>query len=288
MFIQYIKNYLIGKKKNKISLELLNYHLNYRKKYPNLIAPTFDYIATICSVFGMYEQDELKCIERLLKKHCKNKYIIDCGANFGNHTLFFSKFAKRVFSFEPNYITYECLRLNTLHNKKVRIYNYGLLNKKTKKEMHIVTGNLGASSIYKKKNSKSIIANFKKLDSFKEILNKNISLIKIDVEDSEFELIDGAKKILKKNPIILFEVSDYKFNNRFCEVLKNKFNYKFLYVLKKHDFSKQNIFFRILSKIIMSIKYHNTENNFTINLASNVSERSGNSHFAIISKNKLF
>ena len=66
--------------------------------------------------------------------------------------------------------------------------------------MHIVSGNSGASSIYKKKNSKTTFANFKKLDSFKEILNKNISLIKIDVEDSEFELIEGAKKILKKKP----------------------------------------------------------------------------------------
>ena len=288
MFIQYIKNYLIGRKKNKISLELLNYHLSYRKKFPNLIAPTFDYIANVCSVFGMYEHDELKCIERVLKKHCKNKYIIDCGANIGNHTLFFSKFAKGVFSFEPNYITYECLRLNTLNNKKVKIYNYGLLNKVTKKKMHIVSGNLGASSIYKKKNSKPTFANFKKLDSFKEILNKDISLIKIDVEDSEFELIEGAKKILKKNPIILFEVSDFKFNNRFCNVLKNEFNYKFLYVLKKYDFSSQNFFFRILRKITMSIKNNSTENNFTINLAENVSERSGNSHFAIISKKKIF
>lgn len=259
MFIQYLKRYLIGRKKNKILLELLNYHASYRKKYPNLISPTFDYIANVCSVFGMYEHDELKCIERVLTKHCKNKYIIDCGANIGNHTLFFSKFAKGVFSFEPNYITYECLRLNTLSNKNVKIYNYGLLNKLTQKKMHIVTGNLGSASIYKKKNSKSTFANFKKLDSFKEILNKDISLIKIDVEDSEFELIEGAKKILKKNPIILFEVSDFKFNNRFCNVLKNEFNYKFLYVLKKYDFSSQNFFFRILRKITMSIKNNSTE-----------------------------
>jgi FkbM family methyltransferase len=287
MLIKYLKYYLAGRKKNRTILELLKLHSNYRNKYPNLIAPTFDYIATCCSVFGMYEKDELKCIENLLKKYCKNKYIIDCGANFGNHTLFFSNFSKGVFAFEPNYITYECLRLNTLNNKKIKIYNYGLLNKKIKTKMHFIDGNLGTSSINKIKNSKFIYANFKKLDSFKEISNKEISFMKIDVEDSEFKLIQGAKKILKKIPIILFEVSNYKSNDKFCEILKNKFSYKFLYVLKKHNFSKKDIFLNILNKIISIVKNKNYNNNFQVALAKKVSERSGNSHFAILSKKKI-
>lgn len=287
MFIQYFKKYLIGRKKNKILIDILKLHNDYRQKYPNLIAPIFDYISTAYSVFGLYEKEELECIEKLLKKYCKNKYVIDCGSNYGNHTLFFSKFARGVFSFEPNLLTYQCLKLNTLNNKKIKIYNYGLLDKKIKKNLYVVNGNLGASSIFKKKNSNTIACNFRKLDSFKEILNKNISLIKIDVEDSELKLIKGAKKILNKRPIILFEVSDLKLNDKFCEILRNRHKYKFLYVLKKHDFSKNNIIVNIFNKLVASIKNNSTDNKFTINLASSVSERSGGSHFAILSKYKL-
>ena len=151
MFKNYVLKYLDGRKKNKLLLQLLNYHSKYRKKYPNLITPTFDYIGSVCSVFGMYENEELECIEKLLKKHCKNKYVIDCGANYGNHTLFFSRFAKGVFSFEPNFITYGCLKLNTLSEKKIKIYNFGLLDKNIKKKFYTVNGNLGSSSINKKK-----------------------------------------------------------------------------------------------------------------------------------------
>ena len=287
MFINYILDYLDGKKKNKLLLQLLNYHSKYRKKYPNLISPTFDYISSACSVFGMYEMEELECVKKILKKNCRNKYVVDCGANYGNHTLFFSKFAKGVFAFEPNFITHECLRLNTWNNKKIKIYNYGLLDKNVKKKFYSVSGNLGASSIYKKQNSSSTVCNFRKLDSFREILNKNISLIKIDVEDAEFKLINGAKKILKKNPIILFEISNPSVNDKFHKILKKKFQYKFLYVLKKKNFSKGNIVLNILYKFIDSIKNKSTDNKFTINLVNSVSERSGNSHFAILSKNEL-
>ena len=153
--------------------------------------------------------------------------------------------------------------------------------------MYVTDGNLGATSAYKKKNNKYNISNFKKLDSFKEILSKNISLIKIDVEDAEFELIAGAKKLLKKNPLILFEVSDYEINDRFYRLLNQKYDYKFLYVLKKNDYKSKFIFISILKKIVSSIKKKTTKNNFFINEAKSVSERSGNSHFAIISKKKL-
>ena len=287
MFLKYIFKYLEGRKKNRILLELLNYHTKYRIRYPNLVSPTYDYIGTVCSVFGMYEKDELECIKNLLKKYCKNKYIIDCGANIGNHTLFFSEFAKGVYSFEPNFLSFNCLKLNTFEKKNIKIFNYGLWSKNTKKKLYVMDGNLGATSIFKKKNTKSNISNFKKLDSFKELLNKNISLIKIDVEDAEFELINGAKKLLKKNPLILFEVSDYEINDKFYNLLKKKYDYKFLYVLKKDDYSKHNIILSTLKKFINSIKKRSTDNNFFIDNAKSVSERSGNSHFAIISKKKL-
>ena len=287
MFIQYFKNYLVGRKKNKILIDLLKFHNDYRKKYPNLIAPIFDYISSAYSVFGFYEREELECVEKLLKKYCRNKYVIDCGANYGNHTLFFSKFSKGVFSFEPNFLTYECLKLNTTNNKKIKIYNYGLLNKKMKKNFYIVNGNLGASSIFKKKNSNTVVCNFRKLDSFKEILNKKISLIKIDVEDSELKLIEGAKKILSKKPIIFFEVSDLDASDKFYQILKKKYRYNFLYVLKKQDFSKNIMIVNIFNKFIASIKSNSTDNKFKINLANSVRERNGSSHFAILSKYKL-
>jgi len=288
ILIKYIKKYLEGKKKNRILLDLLKFNNEYRQKYPNLVAPIFDYIPTASKVYGLYEKEELESIEKLIKKYCKNKYIIDCGANIGNHTIFFSKFAKKVFAFEPFYLNYECLKLNTDNKKNIKIYNIGLLNKKINKKIYITEGNLGSASVKKRNHYTSYTyAKFNKLDNFNEILKKKNFIIKIDVEDSELELIAGASKVLKSKPIVIFEISDFILNDKFVSLLKKKFGYKFLYVLKKYDLSKYNFFVKILIRLFNILIYKKALYKFDLVLANSTRERNCNSHFAIISSKKL-
>jgi len=78
------------------------------------------------------------------------------------------------------------------------------------------------------------------LDSFvKKKKIKSIDLLKIDIEGSEYSMLQGAKDTLKKNKIktILIEICDKK------TVYKKKEN-KILDFLKRYNFSllKKNIY----------------------------------------------
>jgi hypothetical protein len=58
--------------------------------------------------FGAHEREQLEFSEKFIK----DKIVFDCGANFGNHSLFYSHLAKSVISIEPN-----TLALNELKTK---------------------------------------------------------------------------------------------------------------------------------------------------------------------------
>jgi tRNA G37 N-methylase Trm5 len=63
--------------------------------------------------FGAHEREQLE----FSKKFIQNKIVLDCGANFGNHSLFYSQFAKSVISIEPDILALENLKLKIKLNK---------------------------------------------------------------------------------------------------------------------------------------------------------------------------
>lgn len=182
-----------------------------------------DYISREISCFGLYEKDELNLIIKFLKKNYifKNKNCIDVGANIGNHSIFFSNFFKKIYSFEPNQNNFRCLENNTENIKNIEIYNCGLGDRNIKKTIYINPLNMGGSSfVYKTKIKKK--AKIVKLDN---LINKikDIFLIKIDVEGYEDKVIRGGLKVIKKfRPIILYEsfgkkkVTNLLIKNNYC------------------------------------------------------------------------
>ena len=55
----------------------------------------------------------------------KNFSALDIGANIGNHSVFLSKFFKKIHSFEPNPKTYDVLSLNSKYsNTKKSFINF--------------------------------------------------------------------------------------------------------------------------------------------------------------------
>lgn len=141
--------------------------------------------------------------------------IIDVGANIGFTTLVFAKLTGengKVISYEPDPINYEnCLnniRSNPFSN--IGLKKLGLGSTSGEFELVVITeSNRGGNRIQigENKNNSNLIK-VTTLDS--EVLTeKKIDLIKIDVEGFEFEVLKGAKQVLKRDyPIVFCEIDD--------------------------------------------------------------------------------
>jgi FkbM family methyltransferase len=186
-----------------------------------------------------------KRLVKTLKKINKNYHlIIDIGFSYGNYSnLFIKKLSpKRIIGFEASGKTYDQVK-NKFRNSKIRLYNIGVSSSTGKKKLNVYKKNSINSFQNIKKNS--LYSNFKKKifniqHGDYEITNistldrlcqnhKKISMLKIDVEGHELEVLKGGKKTLKKTKIILIEIHQ---TNQYVNYSKNKI-YKFL---KKENF----------------------------------------------------
>lgn len=235
----------------------LNFYKNrnyFKKVHKHSFAYFFnDTTSNQINLLGVYEYNELNEIINFIK----NKNLcLDIGANIGNHSIFFSKFFKKVYSFEPHPKILPLLKYNVKNIRNIKIFNYGLSDKK--KKILISDGNhhhLGGSSI-----NASGITKIKvnKLDNI--FKNKKIDFIKIDVEGYELKVLNGCKKILKHNSAILnieFDAKDFNEKNSIIKFLKkNNYKYFYFYSYNKNDFDGKirNILFKIIIIMIRGIK----------------------------------
>lgn len=137
--------------------------------------------------------------------------ILDIGANIGNHSLFFLKFLRcnKVHAFEPMESNLILLNKNTeAFLEKITIYDIALSDREGNLPLYnSQVDNDGGFSLHKYLNGSSFIVKNSiptiKLDSYN--LN-NITMIKIDVENHENEVLDGARDtIIRNKPIIFIE-----------------------------------------------------------------------------------
>ncbi|WP_372367624.1 FkbM family methyltransferase [Candidatus Uabimicrobium sp. HlEnr_7] len=145
-----------------------------------------------------------------LKKLCKKREVaIDIGANEGLYSYRMSNFFNKVYAFEINDSIVQDLR--ECSAKNIKIITVGLSSVTKQSTLFIPIQNKlelnGWASLYKnpqftKYREKKI--SITTLDSF---CIKNVSLIKIDVEGHELEVIQGALETIKKyRPIIIAEI----------------------------------------------------------------------------------
>lgn len=162
---------------------------------------------------------EIAFLDYLAKNYNNQMGILDIGANIGNHSLFFAKFLKceMVYSFEPFPRNISLLKMNMRnYADKSKIFEIALSDKEGKLPLYnSQAGNFGGFSLHSYSNGSSFIVNPSidviTLDS----LNlDNISMIKIDVENHENEVLEGAKNtIIRNKPIIFIENLFYNFPN---------------------------------------------------------------------------
>ena len=128
---------MISRKINIIINLLLEYfiRLNFnrkKEKFKKIHKYDFVYffndtIAKEISIHGIYEKDEIDILSKLISK---NDYVIDIGANIGNHSIGFSKIAKKVYSFEAHPKTFEILRFNCAEYKNIKLFKVGISKKR--------------------------------------------------------------------------------------------------------------------------------------------------------------
>lgn len=178
--------------------------------------------------------------EALIKKYfdLKKGVFIDVGANIGKYTILVGRrISGKVIAIEPEKRNFEVLKRNVELNKlnNVVLIDNACSSKNEIRKFFLDRIGSGTHSFYKTKIRGSIKGfihiNTERLDKIikKNLTNneiKKISLIKIDVEGAEADVLKGAIKTLKKShPKIIFEAWDEQYLKKIKEVLK-PFNYK--------------------------------------------------------------
>lgn len=150
---------------------------------------------------------------------------LDCGANIGNHSLFFACIsnANMIFSFEGNPKTFEILKknieLNALENR-VNIYNCVLgEHKGLAKIAHEEPNNIGATSF-----CEDVAGDTEMICIDDMSWEQKIDFIKMDVEGFEYFVLKGMKELLcRDKPVLWVEI--FPENYRRVRALLDEFGY---------------------------------------------------------------
>ena len=159
----------------------------------------------------------------LLKYLNKDETFIDIGAHFGFYSLLASDIVGpegRVLSFEPTTSTFNQLLKNITNsnNDNIKIYNLAAFSKKTEMEFNDYgLINSSFNSFFANRGEKNLEGKKIKVkavivDDFLEenLPDCRISLIKIDAESSEFQVLTGLQNTIHKHrPVIILEVGDF-------------------------------------------------------------------------------
>jgi FkbM family methyltransferase len=163
---------------------------------------------------------------QILKKISKNKkvFFLDCGANYGFYSLYVASLSKenKIFSYEASQDTAEDLKNNIKLNNFNNIYckNLAISDVAGKDVILSESSNDWESSIVRDnfKNKKNVTIKTTTIDS--ELMNEDLKdyvlAIKLDIEGNEFNALEGGNQNIDKNdPLIIIELSEYNFNNKY-------------------------------------------------------------------------
>jgi FkbM family methyltransferase len=153
----------------------------------------------------------------LFKSHLRpGMTVVDGGAHIGFYTLLAAQLvgsSGKVYSFEPDPYSYQCLVLNTLQNnyRNTNAIQKALSNKRESTIFYQSSGTISSSivdrclsaSFFKGQSVKKFFVQSTTLDL--ELKTSSVDLIKLDIEGAEPLAIEGMSKIINNNrPLVLF------------------------------------------------------------------------------------
>lgn len=172
-----------------------------------------------------------KILHNLSKIITPGTTVIDIGAHTGNMSVAYSLFANKVFAFEPNPATYEVLELNSTINKNIHPFNYAISDEEGALTFHYsdygfcnggfatrtnqgigVTGHTVPIDV--------MAINFENFIQEHEIELGNVSLIKIDAEGHDKDILKTLKHTISTHkPVLITEIYDGLHLNEITDLL---------------------------------------------------------------------
>jgi FkbM family methyltransferase len=156
--------------------------------------------------------------------------IIDVGANFGYHTIMFSREANgKVFAFEPQSQNYQLLKDNIQNNNISNVITFNLAcgDEKCNVKMPFIEENnqmvnMGDFTPNMLENNNYTMTETIKLDQM--TFPSKVDVIKIDVQGWEIKVLAGARRLLSEHkPVLIVEAEYFQMSrtNSTCEQLFN-------------------------------------------------------------------
>ena len=175
--------------------------------------------------YGLFE----KGLIEWSKQFCSSdKNMLDIGAHSGTYAISLAHLCNKVYAFEPQQMTYYSLcgsvALSNIQNINCIKYGLGSETQIGIQTLNIISDDGGGSTLHcntSTANNSNVLKTetieVKTLDRFNIT---NISFIKMDVEDNEFNVLLGSLNTLKNSnyPKILFESNTY--NEKLFNFLK--------------------------------------------------------------------
>ena len=223
----------------RVRRSLKRLHKEMRQHYPQLAIFNYDVLGHRVACEGYHELHYLKCLAKDVFPKLKSHNIcLDIGGNIGNHSVFFADYFRKIYAYEPNLRPFKLLEANAMLKNNIKPFNFGLSNTAKKQKVIFNLSNIARASlisnIEKREGTGEAIFDLKCLD---KVLTRgeinNISFMKIDVENYESYVLEGAVQTIKASkPVIVLEarasqVEDGKVAT--IDFLK-KLGYKFFYV----------------------------------------------------------
>jgi FkbM family methyltransferase len=160
-------------------------------------------VAPFLLEWGFYEKYETELFKRLVKK---GMIVVDVGANIGYYTLLAAHLVGnegKVFAFEPEPYNYNLLCKNIKVNgyRNVIPVRKAAYSKSGKMKLFLDKSNLGGHSLSEANvdRSASITVEITSLDDYFKNTDYRIDLIKMDVQGSEMEVLEGMTNIINQN-----------------------------------------------------------------------------------------
>lgn len=177
--------------------------------------------------YGLFECQLIEWCKQFCKK---DRLFLDIGAHTGTYSISLSDQCSEVHCFEPQRSTYYALcggvALSNLRN--IVCHNVGLGSEPQvgERTLHIVSTDGGGSTIHEPASGvlKTETIEIRTLDSFGL---KNVGFIKMDVEENELFVLQGATRTLEVSgyPPIVFE-SNMDMNMTLFSYLSNTLKYR--------------------------------------------------------------
>lgn len=165
-----------------------------------------------------YEDETLRYLRT---NFSEQSVILDIGAHIGNHTTYFAEFfnTEKIYAFEPHPMNYELLKRNTVKYPQVERFNIAIGEAAKVVGIETVLGNMGSVRVLDAGTIKMV-----PLDDLD--LQQEVTMIKIDVEGYEWNVLQGGRNTIQKfKPVLVIETLSILEVYRIIRFLSFNFGY---------------------------------------------------------------